>query len=274
MSEFRVNPRIVGAVQLIDDARISPKREIGPVKYLFMIGKVVVTVACLWYVLRRLDIGNTWHALLMFHFKWVALAVLLGGMQIPLLALRLRSIIDALTGGRPRSLTFPAVNMITAIYSLLAQVLPAVVGEAVRAWMLTRYGCAWRISLTSVIIDSRGGPRNAARSCPCHPAVAVRAYGVRRLSHIGRHTVCRGACRRRLDFACDAVPIALAVQVALFALGRPSRRRCARRVSRSKSAGYLRRVMSRHLLTILTVWTSRAEGCRCRCPIALCCSSL
>jgi hypothetical protein len=72
--------------------------------------------------------------------------------QIPLLALRLQAIVQALEV-KPARLTFLAANAVTAIYGLFAQALPSVVGEGVRAWMLTRLGCDWRTGLTSVMID-------------------------------------------------------------------------------------------------------------------------
>ena len=156
MSEFRVNPRIVGAVQLIDDARISPKREIGPVKYLFITGKLVVTVLCFWYVLRQVSASETFRALSTFKLRWIALAVLIAMTQLPLLALRLQAIVRSLTP-QPSRLTFIAANALTAIYWLFAQVLPSVAGEGIRAWMLTRFGYSWRIGLTGVMLDRGTG---------------------------------------------------------------------------------------------------------------------
>ena len=54
-------------------------------------------------------------------------------------------------------LTYLAVSAVTAIYALLAQAVPSVVGEGIRAWMLTRFGCGWRAALGSVVIDRAVG---------------------------------------------------------------------------------------------------------------------
>jgi len=43
-------------------------------------------------------------------------------------------------------LTYLATSAVSAIYALFAQVLPSGVGEGIRVWMLTRFGCGWRIS--------------------------------------------------------------------------------------------------------------------------------
>ena len=41
----------------------------------------------------------------------------------------------------------------TAIGMFVAQVLPSLAGDGVRAWLLVRLGCDWRNALTSVVID-------------------------------------------------------------------------------------------------------------------------
>ena len=62
----------------------------------------------------------------------------------------------ALTPNAAR-LTYVAASAVSAIYALLAQLLPSVVGEGIRAWTLTRFGCGWRAALTSVTIDRAVG---------------------------------------------------------------------------------------------------------------------
>ena len=42
---------------------------------------------------------------------------------------------------------------VTTIGAFFTQVLPGVMGEGVRAWLLVRLGCDWRNALTSVVID-------------------------------------------------------------------------------------------------------------------------
>ena len=124
----------------------------GAGKPVLFAAKLIVTAICLWYVLRRVNIGEAVRTLPTFDFRWLTFAVLLMLAQIPLLALRLQAIVQALEL-KPTRLTYLAANAVTAIYGLFAQALPSVVGEGVRAWMLTRLGCDWRTGLMSVMID-------------------------------------------------------------------------------------------------------------------------
>lgn len=116
------------------------------------VGKLVVSAACFWYALRQIDVSEALRTLPIFDFRWAALAVALAMMQILLLALRLWAVVQALTPKAAR-LTYLAASAVSAIYALFAQVLPSVVGEGIRVWMLTRFGCGWRAGLTSVMID-------------------------------------------------------------------------------------------------------------------------
>jgi len=43
------------------------------------------------------------------------------------------------------------------IHALLAHVLPTVAREGIRPWMPTRFGCRWRVGVTSVITDRAAG---------------------------------------------------------------------------------------------------------------------
>jgi uncharacterized membrane protein YbhN (UPF0104 family) len=131
---------------------LRPDRSSGFAKPLFFAVKLIVTATCFWYVLRRVNFGDSLRALPNFDFRWTAFAVLVVIAQIPLLALRLRAIVMMLVP-QPSSLTYLAANAVTAIYGLFAQIVPSVVGEGIRAWMLTRFGCDWRTALTSVMID-------------------------------------------------------------------------------------------------------------------------
>jgi uncharacterized membrane protein YbhN (UPF0104 family) len=115
--------------------------------------KLLVTSACFWYLLRRIDLSEVLHTRPVFDFGWISISVLVSLAQIPLLAFRLQAIVQIL-GPQPELLTYLAANAVTAIYGLFAQVLPGVAGEGVRAWMLTRLlGCDWRTGLTSVVVD-------------------------------------------------------------------------------------------------------------------------
>ena len=85
-------------------------------------------------------------------FRWAAFAVLVFLLQIPLVALRWRNVLAVLVKLDER-MTRAAMIAVTAIGVFFAQVLPSVMGEGVRAWLLVRLGCDWRNALTSVVID-------------------------------------------------------------------------------------------------------------------------
>ena len=144
------------AVVLANEIAPSAQRRNVLTKHLFVAAKFLVTAACFWYVLRKLSPSDTFHALSSFYFRWLTVAVLIAIAQLPLLALRLQTIVQTLAPRRA-GLTFAAANALTAIYWLLAQVLPSVAGEGMRVWMLTRFGYTWRTGLTSVMIDRGAG---------------------------------------------------------------------------------------------------------------------
>ena len=143
---------IQSTLQLADDgSHLRPARN-KFAKQLLFAGKLIITAACFWYVLRQINVSETFRALSAFDLRWVIIAVLVAMAQIPILAVRWRAIVLALGGG-PARLTFLAATALTAIYALFAQVLPSLAGEGIRAWLLTRFGYGWRTTLTSVTID-------------------------------------------------------------------------------------------------------------------------
>jgi glycosyltransferase 2 family protein len=85
-------------------------------------------------------------------WRWTALAILMVMLQISLVGLRWRNIVVALAPGDPR---VTRVDMIaaTAVGVFFAQVLPSIVGEGVRAWLLVRLGSSWRSAAISSVID-------------------------------------------------------------------------------------------------------------------------
>lgn len=114
--------------------------------------KLLVTVACFWYVSRQIDLSEVLSAIPLLDFRWAAFAILIAMLQIPLLGLRWRNIVDALAVRNER-MTRRAMVAVTAIGVFFAQVLPSVAGDGVRAWLLVRLGCDWRNAVTSVVID-------------------------------------------------------------------------------------------------------------------------
>jgi glycosyltransferase 2 family protein len=155
--EFQMDMQLQRIPTLVDDiVAARPGRKSAFSKALFFAAKLIVSAACFWYVLSQINVTESIRTLPTFDVRWAAFAVSVAMAQIPLLALRLWAIVQELA---PRSmrLTYLAASAVTAIYALFAQLVPSVVGEGIRAWMLTRFGCGWRAGLTSVMIDRAVG---------------------------------------------------------------------------------------------------------------------
>ncbi len=146
-AELQVRPGLANELVLS-----RPARNDSFAKLLVFAGKLIVSAACFWYVLRQINSSGRVRTLPTFDFRWAAFAISVAMAQIPLLALRLRAIVQVL-GLRSACLTYLAANAMTAMYAFFAQVVPSVVGEGVRSWMLTRFGCDGRVGLTSVMVD-------------------------------------------------------------------------------------------------------------------------
>jgi glycosyltransferase 2 family protein len=121
-------------------------------KPLLFAGKFLVSAACFWLVLHRIDLRQGLRAVPGFDYRWAAFAVLAMAAEIPLLAFRFREIVLGVAR-EPARLTYRAALAVTLICNLFAQVVPGVVGEGIRAWFLVRIGYKWREAITSVLID-------------------------------------------------------------------------------------------------------------------------
>jgi len=127
-----MDTQVLGTPRLADDIDATPSdRRNAFTKALFFAGKLIVSAACFWYALRQINVSEAVRTLPTFDFRWAAFAVAVAMAQILLLALRLRSVVNALTPNAAR-LTYRATCAVSAIYALLAQVLPSVVGEGIR----------------------------------------------------------------------------------------------------------------------------------------------
>jgi glycosyltransferase 2 family protein len=144
------------STSLIDDREAASRRNGGVGKLALFAAKLVVTGACFWYVSRQVDMSQLRSVFSVLEFRWVAFSILAVMLQIPLVAVRWRSILEALAPCGAR-MTRVAIIAVTAIAIFFGQVLPSVAGEGVRAWLLVRLGCDWRNALTSVIIDRSVG---------------------------------------------------------------------------------------------------------------------
>jgi hypothetical protein len=144
------------STSLIDDRKAANRRNGGVGKLALFAVKLVVTGACFWYVSRQIDMGQLRSGFSVLEFRWAAFAILVAMLQIPLVAVRWGSILEAL-GARGGRMTGLAITAVTAIAIFFGQVLPSLAGEGVRAWLLVRLGCDWRNALTSVAIDRAVG---------------------------------------------------------------------------------------------------------------------
>lgn len=114
--------------------------------------KLLVTGICFWYLLHKLDLKEIFRSIALLKLHWIALAALTITLQIPLLAARWREILTSLAAVHER-ISKSSMIAIAAIGLFFAQVLPNVVGEGIRAWLLVRIGSDWRNAVSSVVID-------------------------------------------------------------------------------------------------------------------------
>jgi uncharacterized membrane protein YbhN (UPF0104 family) len=124
----------------------------GVTKLAIFAAKFAITALCFWFVSRRVDFAAAVRTLPTLDLRWIALAVVVALLQIPLLGLRWCEILDALALRNCR-MTRKTVIGVTWIGAFFTQVLPNVAGEGMRIWYLARLGCDWRNGIISVLID-------------------------------------------------------------------------------------------------------------------------
>jgi len=135
-----------------DLATTSRRRGGAAEKIAIFAAKLLVTGACFWYVSRQIDLSQVLSAIPLLDWRWAAFATFVVVLQIPLVGLRWRNILGVLVRLDAR-MTRAAMMAVTAIGVFFVQVLPNVMGEGVRAWLLVRLGCDWRNAATSVVLD-------------------------------------------------------------------------------------------------------------------------
>src|ERR1700687_4747783 len=133
-----------------NDREPTPPRRTDKVAIIAV--KLLVTGACFWYLSWQIDLRQVSSSIRLLELRWAALATLMAMLQIPLVAMRWRAILHVLAA-IDRRMTDISIIAITAIGLFFAQVLPSVMGEGIRAWLLVRLGCDWRRAVTSVVID-------------------------------------------------------------------------------------------------------------------------
>ena len=131
---------------------LRPSHGSGAQKVAILAAKLLVTVACFWYISRQIEWGQVLSAIPQLDFRWAGLATVVAMLEIPLLGLRWRNIVDVLVAPSQR-VTRPAMIAATAVGMFFGQMLPSIAGEGVRAWLLVRLGSDWRNAVTSVMID-------------------------------------------------------------------------------------------------------------------------
>ncbi len=134
----------------------NPAIRAGFEKAGFIAAKFAVTGACFWYLSRQMDLAQVFAAIPGLNFRWAGLALAIGLIQIPLVALRWYEIVSFLLIVHAR-ITRAAMTAITAIGVFFTQVLPSVIGDGIRTWLLVRLGCDWRNAVKSVILDRAVG---------------------------------------------------------------------------------------------------------------------
>src|SRR5262245_22360758 len=75
-----------------------PRRGANIGKFAAVILKLTVTAVCFWYVARQIDLVALARILPTIKLGWVALAVLIATLQVPLIGLRWSVVLDALPG--------------------------------------------------------------------------------------------------------------------------------------------------------------------------------
>jgi glycosyltransferase 2 family protein len=114
--------------------------------------KLAITCACFWYLFRQVNVGDLLREAKNLQIRWFLLAVAVIVLQIPLVGLRWTRITAALEPTRSPP-PLGAMIAITLITNFLSQILPNVMSDAVRVWMLTRIRSGWRMGLAGIVID-------------------------------------------------------------------------------------------------------------------------
>jgi uncharacterized membrane protein YbhN (UPF0104 family) len=113
--------------------------------------KFLITAGCFWYLSRQIEAGSILSGLARMDLRWLAVAIALRMLEIPLVALRWRAIVNAIAERGWRA-SVRAMMAVAAISAFFSQVLPGIVGEGIRSWLLARLGSGWRTAVISVVV--------------------------------------------------------------------------------------------------------------------------
>lgn len=118
--------------------------------------KLAITCGCFWYLFRQIKIDDLAREAGHLQARWLVLASIILMFQPPLVGLRWAWITAALEPLRPRP-PLGAMLAITLIANFFNQILPNVMSDALRIWMLTQIRSGWRTGLSGVLIDRAVG---------------------------------------------------------------------------------------------------------------------
>jgi hypothetical protein len=149
----RIFPRQENKRSLLSRETVPPPiRGLSKSQTAILAAKLVITLACFWYLFQHIDIAELRRTLPGLEIPWAVLAVVLLAVQIPLVALRWLDIVQVLKM-RSEGLTYLSMTVGVAIGQFFGQILPVVAGDGFRVWYLTRFKTDWRDATTSVVID-------------------------------------------------------------------------------------------------------------------------
>jgi len=118
--------------------------------------KLAITCGCFWYLFRQIKFDDLVHEAQNLQAQWFLLACLVMMIQPPLTGWRWAKITAALEPERPPP-PLRAMLAITLIANFFNQILPNVVSDALRIWMLTQIRSGWRMGLAGIVIDRAVG---------------------------------------------------------------------------------------------------------------------
>ena len=125
-------------------------------KVLVFGAKLAITCGCFWYLFRQIKIDDLVHEAQNLQARWILLACIVMMIQPPLTGWRWAKITAALEPERPPP-PLRAMLAITLIANFFNQILPNVVSDALRIWMLTQIRSGWRMGLAGIVIDRAVG---------------------------------------------------------------------------------------------------------------------
>jgi len=125
-------------------------------KGLVFAAKLAITCGCFWYLFRQIKFDDFMGEAANLQARWLVLATVFMVVQPPLTGWRWAKITAALEPARPRP-PLRAMLAITLIANFFNQLLPNVVSDALRIWMLTQIRAGWRMGLAGIVIDRAVG---------------------------------------------------------------------------------------------------------------------